>query len=878
MAGFFKDLQRVGALKRGQLDGEPSDNRLSRLPDVGVSRDTVGAWLRGQRFPQRLEPLLAVLREVRAEAARRKLLDTPAEEGAGESVAELLAERRWLTAWEAERQRRTESDQKSAQRQRAHRALEDEERRARRAALVDRPRPVRSWTPKRLGVHPAIAGHPASPASTGGAEFVLPAYVPRPHDEQLHARLMAALASDESLLVVVRGESCTGKTRTALEALAFVPDDFELLFPTDVGSLLATLAADALGPRTVLWLNEAQHYLDGPTGEAVAAALLHRLDSGGPFLAFATLWPDRDKALTTAPSPGADDPHRQARTLLAQAHYVRLPSSFAAHMDAVRRAARQDASLAAALEAGGADITQALAAGPDLVAHYEHPSGSHGANGKALISAAMDACRLGVTSPLPLAFLRDAAPGYLTRCERAGADPDTWFTDALAYARTPIKQTTKPLRDIARPSGMGALPDRVSLADYLQQHGRRTRQHLRPPAAFWDAATEHLADPADLIRLADSAREELLYRHAACLYCAAADAGDTVGLTRLAWMREVAGDQKGAERLTRQAFDAGNADALKQLAVIRHNAGDLKGAEQLYRAAVGANAADNFTLYALAKLRAGAGDWKEAEQLARQAANAGRPDALSMVAFRRGRAGDWEDAERLALEAADSGDSNGLGLLARLREEAGEREEAERLYRAAGGMWSTIRIMSSGRGEKTEPLYHAAADRDNTEALARQAQIQESIGHRKEAERLAFQAADAGDETALGRLAYMRELLAGDREGAEQLARRAADAGHFEALILLAGVRDEAGDREGAERLARQAADAGEPDAWLILAEMRGSANDQEEAERLAVQAADTGPTDTPPHSKLGYSRYGLETDGTAAEPWEWPEPRGDVN
>ncbi|MEU1465238.1 hypothetical protein ABZ467_32085, partial [Streptomyces sp. NPDC005727] len=154
-------------------------------------------------------------------------------------------------------------------------------------------------------------------------------------------------ADSASLLVVVRGESCTGKTRTAVEALTAVPDDFQLLFPTDADSLLAMLAADALGTRTVLWLNEAQHYLDGPAGEAAAAALLRRLDADGPFIALATLWPDHDKTLTTA-STSSDDPHRQARALLSQAHYVHLPNSFAEHLDAVRRAASHDASLASA--------------------------------------------------------------------------------------------------------------------------------------------------------------------------------------------------------------------------------------------------------------------------------------------------------------------------------------------------------------------------------------------------------------------------------------------------------------------------------------------------------------------------------------------------
>ncbi|MFJ3864342.1 tetratricopeptide repeat protein [Streptomyces nigra] len=732
-----------------------------------------------------MEPLLAVIRDIRAEAARQHLLDAPADLASGESVDDVLAETRWRRSWAAEQQRRIQASQKDVVRELAHKALEAEEGRARQAALKDRPRPLRAWTYQRLGVHPAIPGR-----RSDAGKFVLPTYVSRAHDDALRERLADAVTDRASLLVVVRGESCTGKTRTAAEALtASVPTEFQLLFPADPDSLLAALAADVLGPRSVLWLNEAQDYLAGPSGEAVATALLRRLDTDGPFLAIATLWPIHDKTLTAVPALGENDPYRQARALLAQAYYTYLPSSFADDLDAVRSVTSHDASLATALDIGGADLTQTLAAGPDLVTHYEHPAGTYGIYGKALISVAMDAHRLGASGALPLDFLRDAAPGYLTDSERTAVDPDTWFAGALTYAQIVIKQIIRPLQSVPRSSGIGALPGLVRLADYLQQHGRRTRRYLCPPAAFWDAA-ERLTSPVDLTHLADAAHLRRRFRHAAQLYCAAAEAGDPHALTWLAQMREKAGDRKEAEQLYRAAGDAGDPDAaLRWLAQMREKAGDRKEAERLYRAS--ADAGNPYALTRLAQMRQEAGDRKEAERLFHAAAEAGVQVTLKALAQMREKAKDRKET-RFSLAANDTGLVSKLAQL-QMRGEPEDWEEIERLVRAA------------------------ITDSD----LAWLARLHEEAEDWDEVERLARAAAESDD----------------------------SDAHALTWLAALARLHKEAGRREEAERLYLAAVNIGDISALTGLAEVRhGSAEE--------------------------YRRYGLEADGTLAEPWVWPEPR----
>ncbi|MFD5514957.1 sel1 repeat family protein [Streptomyces sp. NPDC127066] len=585
--------------------------------------------------------------------------------------------------------------------------------------------------------------------------------------------MTTAVEGRTSLLAVVRGKSCTGKTRTAAEAVkAVVPGGSPLLFPADAEGLLAALDADVLGPGSVLWLNEAQDYLTDPVGETVAAALLRRLDAEDPLLVIATLWPDYDQTLTTLPSPGSDDPHRQARALLAQTQYTYLPGSFADDMDAVRDAAGTDASLTAVLESAGVDLTQALAAGPDLVTHYEHPAGQDGNYGKALISAAMDAHRLGITTPLPLDFLRHAAAGYLTGSERA-ADPVSWFPGALAYAQTLIKHTIRPLQNVPHPSGMGALPGRVRLADYLQQHGRHTRRHLCPPADFWDAAA-HLDHADDLFQLAFAARLRHRLQWARRLYLRAAQAGSVPALSHLAsWATE----PQEAEELLRQAFRAGDTGALLQLGRLRENAHDAAGAEGFYHQAITAGDSTGYAF--LAAMRERTGDLKEAERLYKLAIRHGAIGCLSSLAHLHDSADNLEVAAQLYRKAIDAGATGWLVLLARLHHEAGEQNAAEACYQEA---------IDVGEGDD---LVHLA-------------EMYSRIGHYDEATAVIERAAEAGVLSALVLTAHPHDVTA-----TRSLYRKALAAGDDTALTLLGKIREHLDDHDRAEHLYIQAANCG---------------------------------------------------------------------
>ncbi|WP_369394808.1 tetratricopeptide repeat protein [Streptomyces sp. CG1] len=490
-----------------------------------------------------------------------------------------------------------------------------------------------------------------------------------------------AASAGQATLVLVRGESCTGKTRDAFEAIRACLKDWQLVFPKNARRLLALLDANRVASRTVLWLNEAQNFLAGTDGEEAAAALHSQLEQPGPVVILGTLWPEYHRTLTATPEPGKDA-HSNARALLNQVKPVDVPAFFTT--TALRNSlVHRDRSLATAMSTStGGRITQTLAAGPQLVDHYQQAT-SHSPYGHAVITTAMDARRLGHTSPLPAALLKAAAPGYLTEQQRAAADPDTWFAHALDYAREKVKGVVAALEPVANPDGMGALPDIYHLSDYLDHHARTIRDDAFPPDSFWTAAREHAASTADLEALAEAADQRGQYRIAADLYQRAADAGGTGALSELAWRRGRAGDLEGAEQLYQRAIDMG---ALSELAQLRQRAGDLDGAEPLAQQAV--DAGDTGPLVELAWRRGEAGDLDGAERLAQRAADAGNINALVRLAQRREEAGDLDGAERLAQRAADIGGRDALVRLARLRERAGDTEGAKRWRRfglGAGG-------------------------------------------------------------------------------------------------------------------------------------------------------------------------------------------------
>jgi uncharacterized protein YidB (DUF937 family) len=358
----------------------------------------------------------------------------------------------------------------------------------------------------------------------------LPAYVPRDHDREVQ-QVVSEAAAGQSRIAALVGGSSTGKTRACWEALALLPGQpkrWRLWHPIDPSRPAAALRElPAIRPRTVVWLNEAQFYLGAPggLGEQVAAGLreLLRDPARGPVLVLATLWPEFWDVLTTR-VPGDPDPHAQTRELLA-GRAISVPSAFTQPQLRQLSDARDPRLAQAAEWAQDGQVIQFIAGAGELLARYRNAP----AAAKALIHAAMDARRLGMGRALSHAFLEAAAPGYLTDAEWDQLGDD-WLEQALAYAAAPCKGVRGPLTRIRpRPDVVPPAHHRTGptyqLADYLDQHGRRTRRGQLGPASIWDALATHAASAEDLDRLGEFARDCGLYRHAAAFWTTATSLG-----------------------------------------------------------------------------------------------------------------------------------------------------------------------------------------------------------------------------------------------------------------------------------------------------------------------------------------------------------------
>jgi hypothetical protein len=474
---------------------------------------------------------------------------------------------------------------------------------------------VRQARPRLLGVHAAI--------QVKGADGELPSYVPRDLDADLRTAVTAAADSGGFVLLV--GGSSVGKTRTLWEAVRTVMAEWWLLHPADTAALEAFAAQPT--QRTVVWLDELQRFL-GPSGSVSIGSLRAALTAG--VVVVATLWPDEYNPRIRKPSAGQPDPYANDRALLGLAHVLRVPETLSKAERRRAAALNTDPRIRIALDSPDAGFTQVLAAGPALITWWETAPDEQ-CYGKAVITAALDARRVGARAPLARQFLAAAAPTYLTPAQQATAPPD-WLDQALTYGTTPLHGAGSTL--IPVPTGMGRIGG-YTVADYLHQYARRLRRTVALPDQVWQALADH-HHPDDTVVIAGCAERRDKHQHAEFLYRHAADAGNWPAARWLAGLLENQGEVDDAVAILHRHIDSDNWDAMYQLACLLTRHRRLDRSEE-----------------ALAQLR--------------RAADAGHRPAAGLLATLLAEPGGLKELR----QRADSGDHSAQFRLAHLLDEQG---------------------------------------------------------------------------------------------------------------------------------------------------------------------------------------------------------------
>jgi hypothetical protein len=651
----------------------------------------------------------------------------------------------------------------------------------------------------------------------GVPDDVSPEYVPRDTDAgQFGVRAKVAAASVRGGFVLLVGGSSVGKTRCAFEAVSALLPDWWLVHPSGPSDI-ATLAASP-APRTVVWLDELQKYLDGESG-LDAGVVRTLLNARYPAIIIATLWPRYYNTYAAVPGANDADTYARQREVLGLAAEVRISAEFSpAEHDRALAAAERDRRLMIAFEATEYGLTQTLAAAPQLIAHWQDaPAVSPYA--WAVLAAALDAARLGVRAPLSAGFLRAAAPGYCNKRQLAEA-PGDWFEQALAYATAKLHGAVSALSPAG--TGMGQVAG-YTVADYLLQHAGMERLYERMPASTWEAMLNHITDPADTARLADKAHDMLQYRYAIALARSAADAGNTEAARRLASFLQQRGDLDEAMLVLQGLADTGDQRAARELAILAGKRGDLNPLKVLART----DPIVTYDLLGAAKLLALRGDqdamhwliagantghYLSARALAELLAASGDLDQLRV----RANGGDWVAAVQLAQSLAERGAMDEALHVLRVAANRSDRNPNRRHLAVPG------RAQLSAQLDKTSQESHLTWDILGEHVVAHA--LAELLGEQGDLEELGARA-DAGDDHAIFQLAVLN-AKSGDLEGLQVR----ADAGDQDAALELAEIMCEGRDLE--ELTAR--AEAGDSHAGGAVVELLAERGDLEGLQALA--------------------------------------------
>jgi TPR repeat protein len=518
----------------------------------------------------------------------------------------------------------------------------------------------------------------------------LPPYVERDADREVDTALQAAALSGG--LVLVRGDSTAGKSRTAFEAMFRVLPDLRLLCPGQGSSLAPYVervrALTGQGHRCVVWLDDLEHYL-GPS-LLDQAALRELVGLRAILLATMRLSEYNHRAPRQTGTAKEDDSYARidlSDPVLKTAHIIDLPRRWSDE-ELARTRTQSDLRLLEALrhhERYG--IAEYVSAGPPLWDRWRNARYLGGnPRGHALVSVAVDLARCGLGS-MSIELIISLHTAYLTDEESTMLSPES-LDEATAWAcQDPlgVSRLLMPTgQDLWRPfeylvDMLTQLPEVPPVPDAVREaaveHAATVHERFSVGVSCYradrhDLALRALVPPAEgghigsMRYVASILLDQKKEARAATWWYRLAKAGDAHGMVNLGVRHARKGRAKKAEKWWRRALHAGLPDAAAKLAQLHEDRGDSEEAESLWNLALAAQVPDAYFHFGI---EAGEREeYEEAERLYREAARRGHPASLTNLAQLHLRQKRFTEAEELYLVAAKAGDFVAMRTLGNL--------------------------------------------------------------------------------------------------------------------------------------------------------------------------------------------------------------------
>jgi len=429
--------------------------------------------------------------------------------------------------------------------------------------------------------------------------------IPYIHQDEEEA-ICAHLRAGRPVLLI--GSSMVGKTKMAARVITEHFGSWPVAIPDSKTALADLDAKDVMLQHSVIWLDDIDRLI-GAGG--ITEGALQRLAAAGNIIvgtirarAYAQLQPS-DQLRPPEWDVLSGFEHVFVSRELTDREQQRLASTVG---DAEIRDRIREVGLGEYVGAAG-QVAEALklgAAGADSV-------------GYALVLAAADWRRCGMTRPVPAALLSPLAEPHLDQRRRAGLHDQDSFSAGLAWATREIN----PNVSLLQPAG----PDSYIVYDYALD--LISQQGTPVPDDSW-AVIMTDADASELVGIGYAAevtyhRTETAIRAFRTVSSSGQDKPARIAALVLGLLLQEQGDADGARAAYQQAIDSGHADYVPRaafgLGVLLQEQGDAAGARAAYQQAIGSGHSDVAPVAArnLARLLAEQGDTDDAKAADRQA-------------------------------------------------------------------------------------------------------------------------------------------------------------------------------------------------------------------------------------------------------------------